>query len=105
VGLADILGRIEERLTALNLSATGAARLAGKPDAIRNIRRAVRSGTREGVSTAMLASLAPVLQTTSKWLLTGEGEIEAVTSAEALAPPGHTVEARLAAAQAETSGL
>jgi hypothetical protein len=39
VGLADILGRIEERLTALGLSATGATRLAGKPDAIRNIRR------------------------------------------------------------------
>jgi hypothetical protein len=95
--LADILRRIEERLAAVGLSATAAGRMAGKPDVIRNIRRATKSETRRGVSTATLAALAPVLQTTSRWLLTGEGEVEAVTDAEA----GHTVEARLAVAQAE----
>jgi hypothetical protein len=99
VGLADILVRIEERLAAIGLSAAAAGRRAGKPDAIRNLRRAAKSATREGVSTATLAALAPVLQTTSRWLLTGEGEVEA--GAEVV----NSMEASLAVAKAEIQGL
>ena len=97
--LADILRRIEERLAAVGLSATAAGRMAGKPDVIRNIRRATKSETRRGVSTATLAALAPVLQTTSRWLLTGEGEVEA--GAEVV----NSMEASLAVAKAEIQGL
>src|SRR5271165_6718243 len=69
--LAEILERIEQRLAALGLSADTASKLAGKPDAIRNIRRAMKGGTRQGVQTATLDALAPVLQTTAEWLLAG----------------------------------
>ena len=69
--LADILARIEERLAALNLSADTASKMAGKPDAIRNIRRAARAGTRQGVQTGTLEALAPVLKCSQGWLLTG----------------------------------
>lgn len=69
--LPEILGRIEKRLEAVGLSATAASNAAGKPDAIRNMRRAVENGTRHGVSTVTLAALAPVLKTTQAWLMTG----------------------------------
>ena len=90
--LADILGRIEERLTAVSLSVNAAEQKAHKPGAIRNIRTGVKKG-RQGVSMSTLDALAPVLQPTSRWLQSGEGAIVAVTSAE--------VKTRLAAAQAE----
>ena len=71
LNLPEILKRIDGRLSVLGLSATGAAKEAGKPDAIRNIRRAVESGARQGVSIVTLAALAPVLKTTVMWLMTG----------------------------------
>lgn len=73
--LVEILKRIDKRLKALDLSDDAASRTAGKRDAIRNMRRAVKAPTgRQGVSTATLSALAPVLETTLAWLLTGEGD-------------------------------
>lgn len=71
--LQDVLTRIESRLEALGLSAHGASVAAKKPDAIRNLRRAVQNGERRGVTTETLRALAPVLQTTAAWLLEGAG--------------------------------
>lgn len=74
--LPEILARIERRLSAVGLSAAAASKAAGKPDAIRNIRRAVENDDRQGVSTATLNALAPVLKTTSIWLLAEAGPEE-----------------------------
>lgn len=71
--LSDVLARIELRLKATKLSADKASRLAGKPDAIRNMRRAIKDGVRVGVSTDTISALAPVLSANPAWLLTGEG--------------------------------
>jgi transcriptional regulator with XRE-family HTH domain len=83
--LSDILQRIESRLVALGLSASEASKLAGKPGVIRNIRRGAkdRGGNRQGVTTTTLAALAPVLQTTESWLLTGQGASGEEIAAEA----------------------
>ena len=67
--LNDVLSRVESRLAALNLSAHAASLAAKKPDAIRNLRRAVLNNDRRGITTETLAALAPVLQTTAAWLL------------------------------------
>lgn len=76
--LEEILARIEQRLKALGLSATAASLKADlSEDAIRNMRRAVKRGSREGVTTLTLQALAPVLHTTAAWLLDGVGEEEA----------------------------
>jgi SOS-response transcriptional repressor LexA len=77
--LEDVLMRIEARLTALGLSAHAASLAARKPDAIRNLKRAVKSGDRRGVTTETLTALAPVLQTTAAWLLSGAGESSPTT--------------------------
>lgn len=69
--LAEILGRIVRRLDATGMSANKASKLAGKPGAIKNLKAAVKSGNRQGISTATLDALAPVLGTSSQWLLTG----------------------------------
>ena len=69
--LKDVLVRIESRLRALSLSAHAASLAAKKPDAIRNLRRAVSNGDRRGVTTETLNALAPVLETTASWLLEG----------------------------------
>ena len=74
--LKDILDRIEHRLRVVNLSATAASKLAGKPDAIRNLQRAVEKNDRQGVSTATLNALAPILRTTPVWLFAGAGPEE-----------------------------
>ena len=71
--LKDVLSRIESRLNALGLSAHAASLAAKKPDAIRNLRRAVQNNERRGVTTETLAALAPVLQTSAAWLLEGVG--------------------------------
>jgi hypothetical protein len=72
--LRDVLARIEERLTAVGLTATGASRKAGlSEDAIRNIRRAVARDEPQGVSTKTIDALAPVLETTPAWLIEGVG--------------------------------
>jgi hypothetical protein len=72
--LDDILTRIESRLAALGLSAHAASLAAKKPDAIRNLKRAVRNGDRRGVTTETLIALAPILETTAAWLLEGIGD-------------------------------
>lgn len=72
--LEDILFRIESRLAALGLSAHAASLAARKPDAIRNLKRAVKNGDRRGVTTETLIALAPVLKTSAAWLLEGIGD-------------------------------
>jgi len=72
--LEDVLTRIESRLEAVGLSAHAASLAAKKPDAIRNLKRAVKSGDRRGVTTETLTALAPVLKTTAAWLLEGVGD-------------------------------
>lgn len=76
--LADVLARINHRLEVVGLTATTASKKAGlSEDAIRNLRRAVDSDSRKGVSTKTLTALAPVLLTTPGWLIEGEGPEEA----------------------------
>lgn len=85
--LKAILARVELRLQKLNLKAATASRLAGKAEAIRNLKRAAKSNTgRKGVSTNTIAALAPVLQTSPAWLLTGEGPDEIGGDGERLTP-------------------
>lgn len=88
--LKAILARVDARLEAVGLSESKASKDAGKPDAIRNMRRAVEKDEgRQGVSTATLNALAPVLQTTAVWLLAGAGPEAPGAGVEApVAPPG-----------------
>jgi hypothetical protein len=72
--LEDVLFRIESRLKAVGLSAHAASLAAKRPDAIRNLKRAVKNHDRRGVTTETLMALAPVLKTTAAWLLEGVGE-------------------------------
>jgi len=72
--LGDVLFRIESRLKAVGLSAHAASLAAKRPDAIRNLKRAVKNHDRRGVTTETLMALAPVLKTTAAWLLEGVGE-------------------------------
>lgn len=75
--LREILERVDRRLAALDgLSANAASARAKKTDAIRNLRRAVKEG-REGISTATITALAPVLETTVSWLMEGVGDEDA----------------------------
>jgi phage repressor protein C with HTH and peptisase S24 domain len=74
--LEDVLARVESRLQAIGLSAHAASVAAKKPDAIRNLRRAVKGGDRRGITTETLAALAPVLKTTAAWLLEGVGDAQ-----------------------------
>ncbi len=84
MNLPDILERIERRLTATGLSASAASKAAGKSDAIRNLQRAAKEGRRQGISTATLNALAPVLRTSATWLLAGAGPEESDASSGAL---------------------
>ena len=72
--LDDVLARIESRLKALDLSAHAASLTAKRPDAIRNLKRAVKNNDRRGITTETLMALAPVLKTTAAWLLEGVGD-------------------------------
>jgi phage repressor protein C with HTH and peptisase S24 domain len=72
MNLPKVLQRIEHQLKVLEMSADKASKKAGKPDAIRNIRRAVKVGGR-GVNVNTIEALAPVLQKSPAWLL-GEEE-------------------------------
>jgi Peptidase S24-like len=74
VKLDDVLARIERRLEALDLSAHAASLAAKRPDAIRNLRRAIKNDDRRGITTETLMALAPVLKTTAAWLLEGVGD-------------------------------
>jgi phage repressor protein C with HTH and peptisase S24 domain len=70
----NILTRIEQRLNSLDLTAHAASVAAQRPDAIRNLQRAVKNKDRRGITTDTLVALAPVLKTTAAWLLEGTGE-------------------------------
>jgi Peptidase S24-like len=72
--LEDVLTRIESRLRAVGLSAHAASLAAKRPDAIRNLKRAVKNNDRRGITTETLMALAPVLKTTAAWLLEGVGD-------------------------------
>ncbi len=78
--LQSVLSRIETRLAAVGLSANRASDLAKRPDAIRNLKRAVQNGERRGITTETLIALAPVLKTTAAWLLEGVGDSTATPS-------------------------
>ena len=78
--LKDVLERVESRLKALNMSAHAASMAAKKPDAVRNLRRAVQNGERRGITTDTLSALAPVLQTTASWLMEGTSQAPASSS-------------------------
>jgi phage repressor protein C with HTH and peptisase S24 domain len=70
----DVLGRIEERLQAVGLSAAAASTNSGlSPDAIRNIQRSAKKG-RANVTLETLEKLAPTLRTTVGWLASGAGD-------------------------------
>jgi transcriptional regulator with XRE-family HTH domain len=72
--LDDVFERVEIRLKKVGLSAQAASKKAGlSQDAIRNLRRAAKEKGREGVSTKTITALAPVLETSVEWLLTGKG--------------------------------
>lgn len=71
--LKDVVARIEGRLAELEITAAWASREAGlSEDAIRNMQRAAKDAKRKGVSTATINALAPVLQVTPNWLMTGD---------------------------------
>jgi phage repressor protein C with HTH and peptisase S24 domain len=88
--LEDVISRINRRLKVVGKSESAAAREAGlSPDAIRNMRRALAAGRRDaGISTRTINALAPVLRTSSAWLLEGIGAEDGPGAAA-------TVEARL----------
>jgi hypothetical protein len=75
-GLDRVLARIEARLAVVERSANAVSKEAGRPDAIRNLRRAVKNGDRSGVSTATIGALAGPLRTTAAWLLEASGPEE-----------------------------
>ena len=85
-----VLARVEERLKVVDLSADAASRAAKKPDAIRNLRRAVKDGGRQGVTTTTLAALAPVLETTVSYLL-GEDAPKRGMDHLSRGPRGHSI--------------
>jgi SOS-response transcriptional repressor LexA len=102
--LDDVLTRIDKRLRAVNLSATAASRKAGlSEDAIRNLRRAVNEGKRQGVSTRTIAALAPVLHTSTGWLLDGIGS-EADFAVPIVGRAGADAEGRIAYADGHDTG-
>ena len=68
-----IYARIMSRLKATEQSASGASKKAGKPDAIRNMQRSIAGErSRSGISSTTIAALAPVLECSPEWLLTGK---------------------------------
>lgn len=61
----------------MELSADEASRRAGRPDAIRNLRRKVASGAKGSLRFDTLAALASILQTTPDDLLGPEKPVDA----------------------------
>lgn len=80
--LEEILARIEAKLAQVGLTESRAAKIAGLSDsAIRDMRRAIKAGREDaGVSTRTLFALAPVLETSAEWLLTGREEGSSIVS-------------------------
>ena len=103
--LKDVLERIESRLRALDLSAHAASLAAKKPDAIRNLRRAVLNGDRRGVTTETLNALAPVLETSVAWLVEGAGATSARTTLRVVGRIGAGAEIRPEFEQIPPEGL
>jgi hypothetical protein len=66
--LTAVLSNIEARLAELDKSADAVSRAAGKPDAIRNLRRAIKSG-KGGFTMKTLVALARALETSPEALL------------------------------------
>jgi transcriptional regulator with XRE-family HTH domain len=73
--MSRIVERIDQRLKALGISVSEAERRAKKRDVIRNLKRAAREG--RGVTLKTVAAIAPALQTTPQWLMSGEGKADA----------------------------
>lgn len=96
--LPAILARIEQRLADLSLSADEASKRAGKPDAIRNIRRAVRKGQPGGVTLTTVAALAKTLSVRVSWLVEGKDIERVPLDAESEAPPSFVDDAETLAA-------
>lgn len=71
-----IVGRIERRLKATGLSAHAASKKAGlSVDAIRNLKRGAKGQINvTGGNAVTFAALAPILETTPQWLMTGAGD-------------------------------
>jgi hypothetical protein len=80
--LPAIYARICRRLKILGMASTKASSTAGRPDAIRNLKRAVENLAKNphykpsGISTATITDLASVLKTTPEWILFGSGSEE-----------------------------
>ena len=68
----EILARIEQRLSETNQVATTASKDAGRPDAIRNIQRAIQKGQHYSISLDVIDDLAKQLKTSPKWLIFGD---------------------------------
>jgi len=85
--LPEILARIDERLADLKLNDSSASKKAGKPDAIRNARRAASDPNRQGVTYATLEALAGALETSVAWLAEGTGSKTAAAAPATEASP------------------
>lgn len=66
-----IYARIEQRLSETDQNPTAVSKAAGKPDAIRNIQRAIEEGKDGSVKLNTLLALAVPLKTDPKWLIFG----------------------------------
>ena len=103
--IQDVLARIETQLKVLGLSADKASTLARKPDAIRNMRRAVKTGDRVGVSTDTIGALAPILDVSPAWLLTGQDQPERTFSAPVMGLIGAGAEINVGVEQVPPEGF
>lgn len=72
---SEVVARINQRLRAVKLTESAACLKAGLSDsAVRNVRKALKSGKDAKFSARTLEALAPVLETTASWLLEGSGD-------------------------------
>jgi hypothetical protein len=71
---AKMLARIETRAAELGLSDNRVHALAGRRDVIKNIRTNAKSGKPYSPTWDVLFVLARALQTTPRWIATGEGQ-------------------------------
>lgn len=69
--LKAIYARIEQRLYETGQNPTAASKAAGKPDAIRNIQRAIEEGGEGSVKLDTLLALAKQLEANPSWLIFG----------------------------------
>jgi hypothetical protein len=76
--LKAIYARIEQRLKETGQNPTAASKAAGKPDAIRNIQRAVEEGGEGSIRLDTLLAIAKQLDAEPAWLIFG-GEPKSVS--------------------------